>query len=91
MGAGECPFCHTTPNGRDEACEYAEAVVHCPWASMSEKQDAIQDRLLTFYTLEETRTWWRSPAGLLNGRRPINCPPADVLKLILLLESGAYI
>lgn len=36
-----CPHCLTTPNGGDRACETAEQIKNCAWATKEEKKRAI--------------------------------------------------
>jgi uncharacterized protein (DUF2384 family) len=43
-----------------------------------------------FYSASESLEFLQSPHKLLDGRKPIDCPLADVLRLIDQLKSGAF-
>jgi uncharacterized protein (DUF2384 family) len=43
-----------------------------------------------FYSAFESLEFLQSPHKLLDGRKPIDCPLADVLRLIDQLKSGAF-
>lgn len=53
-------------------------------------ETCIED-LKDFYSREEAEQWMRSEQKLLNGRRPVDCAPQEVWRLIDQLKSGAHI
>lgn len=50
----------------------------------------LQEALTALYEPDEAMEFMRSPNRLLNGRRPIDCGPGDVLQLLRQILEGAY-
>jgi len=51
----------------------------------------IEVALSDFYSEGEISTWLNSPHPLLDGRKAIECPAADVWRVIDQLQSGAFV
>ena len=46
--------------------------------------------LADWYTPDEAERWLNSPQPLLDGKKPIDARPDEVLRLLDQLESGSY-
>ncbi len=51
----------------------------------------IKTRLLEYYTEEEAQLWWTSKQPLMGGERPCDSADVESLRVLDLLDSGAYL
>lgn len=51
----------------------------------------IRERLLEYYDEEEATEWMTRRHPQLDGRRPIECKPEEVERVLDRLDSGAYL
>lgn len=53
--------------------------------------NGVLHELRDLYTREEAELWMKSEHKLLNGRRPVDCHPNELWRLIDQLKSGIYL
>lgn len=51
----------------------------------------LLDELSVIYEDAEAELWLQTPHSLLDGRRPVDCPVGDVLRVIDQLKTGAFV